>query len=75
MGYEVSEKFFRGYMTAEAVVDASLRGLTRGKVVCIPGLHYRAAVTLSRIVPRPVLYRAATLFIKRRDRNLLKSSG
>jgi uncharacterized protein len=75
MGYEVNEKFFRGYMTAETVVDASLRDLARGKVVCIPGIHYRAAVALSRIVPRPVLYRAATRFIKRRDRKLRNFSG
>lgn len=74
MGYEVNEKFFRGYMTAESVVDASLRDLDRGKVVCIPGLHYRAAVTLSRIVPRPVLYAVATRFIKRRDRKLGKTA-
>jgi uncharacterized protein len=41
------------WMPAEAVVDASLRGLARGKVVCIPGFGNRliAAIGSSPLVP------------------------
>jgi len=49
------------WMPAEAVVDASLRGLARGEVVCIPGLGNRliAAIGSSPLVPL-----AAPLFLR-----------
>jgi hypothetical protein len=48
-------------MPAEAVVDASLRGLARGEVVCIPGIGNRliAAIGGSPLVPL-----AAPLFLR-----------
>jgi short-subunit dehydrogenase len=39
------------WMSADAVVDASLRGLDRGKVIVIPGWKYKAAVAFLRHVP------------------------
>jgi uncharacterized protein len=49
------------WMPAEAVVDASLRGLARGDVVCIPGIGNRliAAIGSSPLVPL-----AAPLFLR-----------
>jgi short-subunit dehydrogenase len=49
------------WMPAEAVVDASLRGLARGEVVCIPGIGNRliAAIGGSPLVPL-----AAPLFVR-----------
>jgi uncharacterized protein len=44
------------WMRADAVVDASLRALRRGRpVVCVPGLHYKFAVLLLRFLPRGLL--------------------
>jgi uncharacterized protein len=39
------------WMTADAVVDASLRGLDRGKVIVVPGWKYKATVALMRHAP------------------------
>ena len=49
------------WMPAEAVVEASLRGLARGEVVCIPGFGNRliAAIGSSPLVPL-----AAPLFLR-----------
>ena len=49
------------WMPAEAVVEASLRGLARGEVVCIPGIGNRliAAIGSSPLVPL-----AAPLFLR-----------
>ena len=49
------------WMPAEAVVEASLRGLARGEVVCIPGIGNRliAAIGGSPLVPL-----AAPLFLR-----------
>jgi len=47
----------RTWMQPEEVVDASLRALGRGTVVCIPGLKRRVLVKLMRLLPRPVYYR------------------
>jgi hypothetical protein len=40
------------WMPAEAVVEASLRGLERGRTIVVPGLAYKFLVLLSRSVPR-----------------------
>ena len=42
------------WMSAETVVDSSLRGLERGKLIVIPGWIYRLAVGTYRGLPRPV---------------------
>ncbi len=39
------------WMKAEDVVDASLRGLERGRIYVIPGWRYRALVALAGVVP------------------------
>jgi short-subunit dehydrogenase len=56
MGVDTSGNFFRYFMTAEDVVDASLRALQKGKVVCIPGIRYKLAVTAPRFLPRTVMH-------------------
>ncbi len=48
------------WMTAEAVVDASLRGLRRGRLHVVPGWRYRLVVPLLKYLPYR-LVRAATL--------------
>jgi hypothetical protein len=53
------------WCTAEDVVEASLKGLAKGKVVVIPGLFYRALVPLLRWIPRSVYYRLAVLYGRR----------
>ncbi len=40
---------------ADVLVDDALRDLRRGRVVSVPGLTYKAAVTATRLVPRRVL--------------------
>ena len=40
------------WMRAEDVVDASLRGLERGKVFVVPGAIYKTIVMLEKLVPR-----------------------
>ncbi|MBN1437424.1 MAG: SDR family oxidoreductase [Sedimentisphaerales bacterium] len=47
----------RKFMSAEYVVNASLRDLDRGKPVCIPGGKYKLVPILLRVLPRWVLYR------------------
>ncbi len=56
MGVEISEEFFKHFMNAEEVVDASLKALKRGQVVCIPGLRYKFAAAVPRFLPRKVMY-------------------
>jgi short-subunit dehydrogenase len=74
LGYDVSGDFFRGFMSAEQVVDASLRALRRGKVICIPGIRYKAAAVLPRFLPRRMLYVLVGLYRKTqtRRRDLLR---
>jgi short-subunit dehydrogenase len=50
------------WMSAEDVVDASLRGLARGKTVVVPGLRYKFYVFLLRALPRFVLRSVALRF-------------
>ncbi|HJR17263.1 MAG TPA: SDR family oxidoreductase [Gemmatimonadales bacterium] len=45
------------WMSADSVVDASLKCLVRGPVVCVPGLRYKLLVTLLRVTPRGVIDR------------------
>jgi short-subunit dehydrogenase len=56
MGVDTSGDFFKHFMSAEEVVDQSLRALRRGNVVCIPGIRYKLAVLASRYLPRRVVY-------------------
>ena len=47
------------WMTAEEVVDTSLRALERGQLVVIPGWRYRALVRLHPLLPRRLRHAAA----------------
>jgi uncharacterized protein len=62
MGIDTSGEFFKHFMSAEAVVDASMRALRRGKVVCIPGVQYKFAVVAQRLIPRAWLYGLARFY-------------
>ena len=45
------------WMRPEEVVQASLRALGKGRVVCIPGFRRRCIVKLASMLPRVVYYR------------------
>lgn len=47
------------WMTAEEVVDASLRGLQQGRLIVIPGWHYRLLVGVQRWLPQGVRHAVA----------------
>lgn len=53
------------WMTAEEVVDASLRALGRNRAVVFPGWTYRMTAALGRVLPR-FLTDAALLAYSRR---------
>jgi hypothetical protein len=42
------------WMSAEAVVDCSLRDLARGRVICVPGVLNQAIVLMAQVLPRPL---------------------
>jgi len=44
------------FMSAEKVVDKSLRALRRGRVICIPGGTNRTLALFVRLLPRKVVY-------------------
>jgi hypothetical protein len=52
------------YMSAEAVVEASLHGLDRGKTLVVPGLLNKLMVGSVRFAPRRVVTRVAGKFMK-----------
>ncbi len=64
-GFETNAEFFRGFMNVDDVVGRSLKDLKRRKVVSVPGAKYRVVATLSRWVPRWLMYRAASAVRKR----------
>jgi len=51
-GVDVSGIPSFAWMSAEAVVDASLAGLERGVLICIPGVSNRVVATLTSALPR-----------------------
>lgn len=54
------------WLEPEAVVDAGLRDLRRGKAVSVPGRQYRAIVGLLRLTPPQVVTASALRFDRRR---------
>jgi short-subunit dehydrogenase len=54
---KVKKTGFLRWMTTDQVVEASLRSLDRGKVVCIPGLRNRIICCLGKYTPRWLYYR------------------
>jgi uncharacterized protein len=62
MDVDVSELPRWMWMSADSVVDTSLRAVHRGRpVVCIPGLRYKLMVLLLRFTPRGLLRRVTEL--------------
>jgi hypothetical protein len=55
------------WMSAEKVVEASLHGLERGRLIVVPGWRYKLAVLLLRLTPR-ALRHAGTLVYARRTK-------
>src|SRR4051794_11235142 len=62
MDADMSELPRRMWMSAEFVVNSSLRALGRGwPVVCVPGLRYKLVLLLLRFIPRTLLRRVTEL--------------
>lgn len=49
------------WMSPEAVVDASVRALARGKAICIPGAVNQIAAAAGRLAPRGVVRRISKI--------------
>jgi short-subunit dehydrogenase len=49
------------WMSAESVVDRSLRDVRDDRVISVPGFGYRMLVFVRRLLPRPILYLAGRL--------------
>jgi short-subunit dehydrogenase len=64
LGVDTSGRAFRHFMTAEKVVDVSIKGLKRGKVICVPGLQNKFAVLAVRLFPRRLYYGLVRLAVK-----------
>jgi short-subunit dehydrogenase len=47
------------WLTAEEVAEAAWRDLARGKAISVPGLQYKALVSLSNVTPRSVTRRVS----------------
>lgn len=62
------------WCTAEDVVEASLRGLAKGRVVVVPGLFYAVLVRVMGWMPRFVFRRLAVVY-GRRMRRIARPSG
>ena len=52
------------WTSADAVVDASLRGLDRGRLFVIPGWRYRLLVFIMRGFPRPLYHALAIKYAR-----------
>jgi short-subunit dehydrogenase len=62
MNIDVNELPGWMWLSAEKVVETSLRAVDRGRpVVCIPGFRYKLLVLLLRFIPRSVLRRVTEL--------------
>lgn len=64
-GIDTSDLPSFAWMTAEAVVDASLAGLGRGDVVLVPGFGNRVLATVAVNAPRPLVRRILGIAGKR----------
>jgi short-subunit dehydrogenase len=52
MGFDRKRVQESWWMSAEEVVDASIRGLARGDLIVVPGWRYRLIVWSQRVLPR-----------------------
>jgi hypothetical protein len=57
------------WMTAEEVVEASLRGLDEGKLFVVPGRIYRLIVLLRSLLPRAVRHAGILAYARRMKRS------
>jgi uncharacterized protein len=53
------------WLNADRVVADALTDLRRGKVISIPGIHYKVLVTVGRMLPRSLIRRAGGRFAGR----------
>jgi len=53
------------WMEPEAVVEASLEGLRRGEVLCVPGVQNKALAAVTTLLPRAVKRRVAGALARR----------
>ena len=57
------------WMSADEVVDASLRSLDRDQLIVIPGWRYRLLVFLMRVFPRPLYHWLSIKYARRTGRD------
>jgi short-subunit dehydrogenase len=63
-GVDVSRVPSMAWMSAEEVVDASLSGLRRGELVCVPGIANRMLSRLVSAVPRGITRRVTGALVR-----------
>ena len=56
------------WMSADEVVDTSLRALDRGRLVVVPGLRYRMLTRFMRTLPGPVYRKLAIVYARKTGR-------
>ncbi len=61
MGFDRKQVPSSWWMTAEDVVEASLRGLERNQLIVVPGWRYKLVVALLRLMPRFLLHAASVI--------------
>ena len=69
MGYESGHPVYRRkFMTAEKVVEASLKALKKGKVYCIPGFRNKLLAFFIRNLPKRILILSYRIMFSRRKK-------
>ncbi|MGC9346918.1 MAG: SDR family NAD(P)-dependent oxidoreductase [Anaerolineae bacterium] len=63
------------WLSADSVVDRSLRDLHNDRVISVPGFGYRALVFVRRLLPRPLLYLAGRLAGMLKERRPAERGG
>jgi short-subunit dehydrogenase len=53
------------WMEPAQVVEASLEGLRRGEVLCVPGVHNKALAAVTSVLPRALTRRMAGAIVRR----------
>ncbi len=64
-GINASQVPAAAWMTAEAVVEASLAALQRGNLICVPGFYNRLLALLATTTPRRITRRLSGILSKR----------
>ena len=63
------------WLDVDAVVDAALRDVRRGRPLSVPGSQYKVLSTLARYLPRPVVRRASGSRPNERNRKRVRSGA